>query len=45
MHAKYQDAMAIVHAHGKPDLFITRTMNPNHLDVLAALLPMQSSSD
>jgi hypothetical protein len=46
MHAKYQDAMAVVRAHGKPDLFITMTMNPNHLDVLAALLPtMQSSSD
>ena len=34
--------MAIVHAHGKPDLFITMTMNPNHPDVVAALLPGQA---
>ena len=45
MNSKYQDAMAIVHAHGKPDLFITMTMNPNHPDVTAALLPEQSPSD
>jgi hypothetical protein len=43
MNSKYQDAMAIVRTHGKPDLFITMTMNPNHPDVLAALLPGQLS--
>lgn len=45
MNARYQDAMAIVRAHGKPDLFITMTMNPNHADVLAALLPGQAPCD
>lgn len=28
MYHHYQDATAIVHAHGKPDLFITMTCNP-----------------
>ena len=37
--------MAIVCAHGKLDLFITMTMNPNHPDIMAALLPEQSPSD
>ncbi|MFN7880106.1 MAG: helitron helicase-like domain-containing protein, partial [Sphingobacteriia bacterium] len=45
MNARYQDAMAIVRTHGKPDLFITMTMNPNHPDVMAALLPRQRSPD
>jgi hypothetical protein len=45
MNAKYQNAMAIVRAHGKPDLFITMTMNPNHPDVIATLLPGQVSLD
>ena len=45
MNARYQDAMAIIRTHGKPDLFITMSMNPNHLDVIAALLPAQVSSD
>ena len=45
MNSKYQDAMAIVCAHGKLDLFIMMTMNPNHPDVIAALLPEQSPSD
>ena len=45
MNSKYQDVMAIVCAHGKPDLFIMMTMNPNHPDVVAALLPEQSPSD
>ena len=45
MNARYQDAMAIVRTHGKPDLFITMTMNPNHPDVIAALLPAQVSSN
>ena len=37
--------MAIVRSHGKPDLFVVMTMNPNHVDVLAALLPRQAPSD
>lgn len=45
MNARYQDAMAIVKTHGKPNLFITMTMNPNHPDVIAALLPAQVSSN
>jgi hypothetical protein len=45
MNTRYQDAMAIVRTHGKPDLFITMTMNPNHPDVISALLPAQASSD
>lgn len=39
MNARYQDAMAIVHAHGKPDFCVTMTMYLSHPDVLAALLP------
>jgi Helitron helicase-like domain at N-terminus len=45
MNARYQDAMAMVRTHGKPDLFITMTMNPNHPDVITALLPAQVSSN
>ena len=29
MHQNYQDAMAIVRAIGRSDLFITKTCNPN----------------
>lgn len=28
LHGRYQDAMAVVRKHGKPDLFITFTCNP-----------------
>jgi hypothetical protein len=45
MNARYQDAMAIVCTHGKPNLFITMMMNPNHLNILAALLSRQTPSD
>jgi hypothetical protein len=45
MNARYQDAMAIVRTHGKLNLFITMTMNPNHPNVLAALLSRQAPSD
>jgi len=45
MNARYQDALAIVRTQGKPDLFITMTMNPNHPDVDAALLPLQRPVD
>jgi hypothetical protein len=45
MNARYQDAMAIVCTHRKPDSFITIMMNLNHPNVLAALLSRQAPSD
>jgi hypothetical protein len=45
MHQLYQDAMALVRKHGKPDLFITVTSNPKWPEVLAELLPGQTASD
>ena len=45
MHARYQDAMAAVRVHGKPDLFITFTCNPKHPDILDNLLPGQHPED
>jgi len=41
----YHDAMAIVRARGKPDLFITMTCNPHWPEILAALLPGQTAQD
>ena len=41
----YQDAMAIVRHHGKPDYFITMTCNPNWMEVQDALLSGQRSHD
>lgn len=41
----YQDAMAIVRKHGKPDLFITVTCNPNWPEIKAELLPGQQAND
>lgn len=40
-----QDAMAIVRAFGKPDIFLTMTCNPKWPEILAALLPGQTASD
>eukprot|EP00794_Sanderia_malayensis_P021270 gene21270-biopygen16304 len=37
----YQDAMTIVRKHGKPDIFLTFTANPNWQDILDNLLPNQ----
>lgn len=37
MHQLYQDAMAIVTTHGKPDLFITVTCNPKWPEIREAL--------
>ena len=45
MHQLYQDAMALVRKHGKPDLFITMTSNPKWSEVTAELLSGQSASD
>lgn len=41
----YQDAMAIVRKHGKPDMFVTFTCNPNWPEIKAELLPSQSAND
>ncbi|XP_058122882.1 uncharacterized protein LOC131293860 [Anopheles ziemanni] len=45
MRAQYQDAMAIVRAMGKPDLFITITCNPSWVEITQALLPRQQAAD
>jgi hypothetical protein len=45
LHGRYQDAMAVVRKHGKPDLFITFTCNPRHPDIMENLLPGQQPQD
>eukprot|EP00794_Sanderia_malayensis_P002293 gene2293-biopygen2036 len=45
MQQNYQDAMTIVRKHGKPDIFLTFTANPNWQDVLDNLLPNQKPQD
>eukprot|EP00794_Sanderia_malayensis_P011640 gene11640-biopygen9314 len=45
MQQNYQDAMTIVRKHGKPDLFLTFTANPNWQDILDNLLPNQKPQD
>ena len=45
MQQNYQDAMAIVANHGKPDLFITMTCNPKWREITENLLPGQRASD
>ena len=45
MQQNYQDAMAIVAAHGRPDLFITMTCNPKWKEITENLLPGQRASD
>lgn len=41
----YQDAMAIVRKHSKPDLFLTITCNPRWPEITENLLPGQSPND
>jgi hypothetical protein len=41
----YQDAMAVVRHHGKPDLFITMTCNPSWPEIQNELLPGQIATD
>jgi Helitron helicase-like domain at N-terminus len=41
----YQDAMAIVRARGKPDLFVTMTCNTQWPEITSALLPGQKPQD
>ena len=45
MHARYQDAMAVVRKYGKPDLFITITCNPTWKEIKEELLPGQKAED
>ncbi|KAL4436594.1 hypothetical protein ABPG75_003733 [Micractinium tetrahymenae] len=45
MQQLYQDAMAIVRKHGKPDLFITITCNPQWREIQEELLPGQAAVD
>ena len=41
----FQDAMAIVRALGKPDLFVTMTCNPKWPEITKHLLPGQDAKD
>ena len=41
----YQDAMAIGRVHGKPDIFLTMTCNPNWREITKNLLPNQTPPD
>lgn len=45
MHQLYQDAMSVVRAFGKPDLFKTMTCNPNLPEKQNELLKSQSAND
>ncbi|CAF1060263.1 unnamed protein product [Brachionus calyciflorus] len=45
MHQLYLDAMSIVRAYGKPDLFITFTCNPNWPEIKNALKKNQDPND
>jgi hypothetical protein len=45
MAARFQDSMAVVRRHGKPDFFITVTCNPEWPEIKNALLPGQTAHD
>ena len=45
MHKRFQDAMAVVRRHGKPDFFITMTCNPKWDEISHALFPGQTWRD
>ncbi|XP_056688781.1 uncharacterized protein [Spinacia oleracea] len=45
MHQRYQDAMALVHKFGKPDLFLTMTCNPSWPEIQSELLAGQVPND
>ena len=45
MGALYQDAMSIIRDRGKPDLFITKTCNPDWPEIKNELLPTQVPND
>ncbi|XP_056685561.1 uncharacterized protein [Spinacia oleracea] len=45
MHQRYQDAMALVHKFGKPDIFLTMTCNPSWPEIQSELLAEQVPND
>lgn len=45
MKRRHMDAMAIVHTHGKPDIFLTMTCNPNWEEITNELFPGQTVQD
>ncbi len=45
MQQNYQDAMAIVSKHGKPDIFLTYTSNPTLPEIKENLFPKQQPCD
>jgi hypothetical protein len=45
MSEAYDDAMGMVRAFGKPDLFVTMTCNPKWKEITDELLPNQAASD
>ncbi|KAG2197507.1 hypothetical protein INT47_007116 [Mucor saturninus] len=45
LHQMQQDAMAVVRALGKPDLFVTITCNPNWKEIVDELLPGEVPSE
>lgn len=45
MRQLYQDSVAIVGKHRKPDLFITMTCNPQWREIKENLLPNQTASN
>ncbi|PWZ30162.1 ATP-dependent DNA helicase PIF1 [Zea mays] len=45
MRHRYMDAMALVCKFGKPDIFLTKTCNPNWDEIRRELLPGQASQD
>ena len=45
MQQNCQDTMSVVTKHGKPDLFVTMTMNPKCREVVENLLPRQTPND
>ena len=44
MHKQYQNAMAIVRKHGKPDLFLTFTCNPKWRENLTTVMILSRES-
>ncbi|CAF1065729.1 unnamed protein product [Brachionus calyciflorus] len=45
MHQLYQDAMSVIRAFDKPDLFITMTCNPHWPEIKQELLELQTPND
>ena len=45
MEKLFQDAMACIRTHGKPDLFVTFTTNPKWPEIISELKPYQESND